>query len=150
MSNIAFPPEFLAQIAEDSLTPGQVFRTVVQHPDGESSPKRVVVLTSNNSETVLGVVSTTKVERRQYYGDWGVLIPAGSDPVFEEESFIELFRVYMFPTEKIQQLYINKKLHFLGTMSENYLLQIYDGVKTSATIPEVDKNRIESERGVGV
>lgn len=137
-----FPKEITDKALEQDLIPGKVIRTSVQHPDGATSTKRIIILTSDNKKTILGVVGTSKIEKALRYKKDYIFVKNGNEIVFDVDTVIDLDRVYEIDTISLKKLFFERKLNIIGIVSSSLFDRIINIIKRSEVIEQKYINRI--------
>lgn len=136
------PKEITDKALQDFLIPGNIIRTEITYPDGGSSFKRIIILSSDNNKTVLGVVGTSKVINDSRFNRDKIIVSPEEEPVFEDNTVIQLHRVFEVSTNRLKKFYSAGVLNLLGAISDKSKEQIVEIIKNSDVIEQKHIDRI--------
>ena len=141
-----FPDSFVLKVIKE-LKPGQVIRCPLLFEDKRDPIcKRLIVLSYNNSEIILGLTTTSnKFAPTRYYGKDDIYIEPGSESIFEEPTYVQLHRVKSLETKKVIKLFTENKVTILGNISDELLGKVYERVDRSEKIEGKYRKRIIEE-----
>jgi hypothetical protein len=141
-----FPSSAKRNVLLSSLVPGKVIRAPTTFSDGETAIKRLIVLTKNNTSTLLAVTTTSnKFAPTRYYAKDDIYIEPGTEPCFDIPTYVQLNRIIEISLDKIETFFNSRTLDFLGDISSELLEQIYAVIDKSEQIEIKYINRIKKE-----
>jgi hypothetical protein len=139
-----FPESSYSKVIKE-LKPGQVIRCPIIF-EKEPVSKRLIILSCNNSETILALTTTSnKFAPTRHYGKDDIYIEQGLEKSFDLPTYVQLHRVIVLETCKVIKLFSNNKVDVLADVSNDLLLKIYGKVDTSELIEGKFRKRIKEE-----
>lgn len=128
---------------ESILKPGNVIKGFVKYPDGGKSVKMLIILSYDNSKQIITCAATSNIDGHDNpYRQHDIYIPKGEEDIFKKNTYIEMSRTFSFSFSELSDSYDKKKFKFRGSISEDTLDRIYDGVKSTPHLNEYTKEQI--------
>jgi hypothetical protein len=145
-----FPSSITRNVLLKSLLPGKVIKAPTLFPDGQTAPKRLIVLSRNNTSTLLAVTTTSnKFAPTRYYALDDIYIAPNSEICFELPTYVQLNRIIEISFDRIEVLFKDRTLDFLGEITAELLAEIYAGINASEQIELRYIDRIKKELDSG-